>query len=59
MVIAVVKEMDARGVLGFVVGIAFGVVDQLIDFFDGVVIAVAVGSDDFCAVEPMDVCGIG
>ena len=63
MIIAVVKEMDVRGACEIVVildaaftfAAAFGVVNQFVNFLDGVIVAVAVGSYDFRAVEPANV----
>lgn len=62
MIIAVVKEVDgwrACGIVAildnavaFTFAVAFSVINQFIDFLDGVIVAVAVGSYDFGAVEP-------
>ena len=63
MIIAVVKEMDCRHVCGiaaifdaaFTFAASFCVVNRFVNFLDGVVVAVAVGSYDFRAVEPANV----
>ena len=69
MVIAVVKEVNTwlrRNVVcgivaildiavAFTLAVAFCVVNRFVDFLDGVVVAVAVGSYDFRAVEPANV----
>ena len=65
MIIAVVKEMDVRGVceivvildnaVAFAFAVAFSVINQFVNFLDGVIVAVAGGSYDFCAVEPANV----
>lgn len=63
MIIAVVKEMDCRHVCeiaaifdaAFTFAASFCVVNRFVNFLDGVVVAVAVGSYDFCAVEPTNV----
>ena len=65
MIIAVVKEVNCRGICGivaildnavaFTFAVAFSVINQFIDFLDGVIVAVAVGSYDFRAVEPANV----
>ena len=69
MVIAVVKEVNTwlrRNVVcgivaildnavAFTFAVAFSVINQFIDFLDGVIVAVAVGSYDFGAVEPAKV----
>ena len=63
MIIAVVKEMDVRGACEIVVildaaftfAASFCVVNRFVNFLDGVVVAVAVGSYDFRAVEPANV----
>ena len=67
MVIAVVKEVNTwllRNVVcgivaildaAFTFAVAFSVINQFIDFLDGVIVAVAVGSYDFRAVEPANV----
>ena len=65
MIIAVVKEMDVRGICGivaildnavaFTFAVAFSVINQFVDFLDCVVVAVAVGSYDFRAVEPANI----
>lgn len=57
MVIAVVKEVNGWGACGItaILDVAFCVINQFIDFLDGVIVAVAVGSYDFRAVEPANV----
>ena len=63
MIIAVVKEVDCRHVCGiaaifdaaFTFAASFCVVNRFVNFLDGVVVAVAVGSYDFRAVEPANV----
>jgi hypothetical protein len=57
MVIAVVKEVNGWGACGItaILDVAFCVINQFIDFLDGVIVAVAVGSYDFGAVEPAKV----
>lgn len=65
VVIAVIKEVDCRHVCGiaaildiafaFTLAVAFCVINQFVDFLDGVIVAVAVGSYDFRAVEPANV----
>ena len=54
MIIAVVKEVDGWGACGItaILDVAFCVINQFVDFLDGVIVAVAVGSYDFGAVEP-------
>jgi len=56
MIIAVVKEVNGWRACGIVAildnAVAFSVINQFIDFLDGVIVAVAVGSYDFRAVEP-------
>ena len=65
MVIAVVEKVNCgnvRGIAAFLDNAftfcpiaTFGVVDQFIDFLDGVIITVTVGADDFRAVEPANI----
>ena len=63
MIIAVVKEVDCWHVCGiaaifdaaFTFAASFCVVNRFVNFLDGVVVAVAVGSYDFGAVEPANV----
>ena len=65
MIIAVVKEVDCRHVCGiaaildiavaFTFVASFCVINQFVNFLDGVIVAVAVGSYDFRAVEPANV----
>ena len=57
MIIAIVKEVNCRGICGIaaIFDVAFCVINQFVDFLDGVVVAVAVGSYDFRAVEPANV----
>ena len=54
MIITVVKEVNGWGACGItaILDVAFCVINQFIDFLDGVIVAVAVGSYDFRAVEP-------
>ena len=63
MIIAVVKEVNGWGACGItaILDVAFCVINQFIDFLDGVIVAVAVGSYDFCAVEPTNIlaCSCG
>ncbi len=69
MIIAVVKKVNtwlrrnvACGIVtildiavAFNFAVAFCVIKQFVDFLDGVIVAVAVGSYDFRAVEPANV----
>lgn len=57
MIIAVVKEVDCWHVCGItaILDVAFCVVNRFVNFLNGVIVAVAVGSYDFCAVEPANV----
>ena len=63
MIITVVKEVNGRGACGItaILDVAFCVVNRFVDFLDGVIVAVAVGSYDFCAVEPTNIlaCSCG
>ena len=63
MIITVVKEVNGRGACGItaILDVAFCVINQFVDFLDGVIVAVAVGSYDFCAVEPTNIlaCSCG
>jgi len=63
MIIAIVKEVDRRRIYGivaifdaaFTFVASFCVVNRFVNFLDGVIVAVAVGSYDFRAVEPANV----